>query len=266
MRRAVSSSVRGARLICCVFRAFAPKPGCCSYSSGRAVQSSSSGTPSDQSARCSRKESSASSAQCRSSKTSTVSRPSAHDSSTRRQAVNDSSCAAGSPPAPTSGARRALSQAKSGSAAGKRLLELRLRLLLRVGLEDPALRLDDLAERPERDPVPVGKAAPLAPAGETRSLFEVVEELGAEAALARARLADDRHQLAGALLRRPLEGADQERLLELTPDEWRRVGAGDVRAEAGPRGERAKERERLGLPLDVDRLELLVVEDALGCR
>ena len=111
---------------------------------------------------------------------------------------------------------------------GQRLLELGLRLLLRVGLEDPALRLDDLAERPEGDPVPVGKAAPLAPAGETRSIFEVVEELGAEAALPHARLADDRHQLAGALLRRPLERADQERLLELTPDEWRGVGAGDV--------------------------------------
>jgi hypothetical protein len=56
----------------------------------------------------------------------------------------------------------------------------------------------------------------------------VVEELGAEAALPHARLADDSDQLAGALLRRPLESADQERLLELTPDEWRGVGAGDV--------------------------------------
>ncbi len=182
----------------------------------------------------------------------------------RRQAANDSSSAAGSPPAPTSGAIRALSQAKSGSAVGQRLLELGLRLLRRAGLEDPALRLDDLAERPEGDPVPVGKAAPLAPAGETRSIFEVVEELGAEAALPYARLADDSDQLAGALLRRPLESADQQRLLELTPDERRGVGAGDVRSETRPRGEWTKDRQRLRFALDRNRLELLVLEDALG--
>ena len=42
----------------------------------------------------------------------------ASDSRKRRQAVNDSSCEAGSAPTPTSGARRALSQARSGSSAG----------------------------------------------------------------------------------------------------------------------------------------------------
>ena len=78
------------------------------------MQSRSSGTPCDQSARCSRKASRASSAQCRSSKTSTVGALRGERLEKRRQAVNDSSCEAGSPPAPTSGASRALSQAPVG--------------------------------------------------------------------------------------------------------------------------------------------------------
>ena len=61
-----------------------------------------------------------------------------------------------------------------------------------------------------------------------------------------------------------LEGADQERLLELAADERRRVRAGDVASEAGAGRERAEERERLRLALHLHRLELLVVEDALG--
>ena len=66
---------------------------------GRA-QSTSSGTPCDQSARCSRKDSRASSAQCRSSNTSTVGPCDASPSRKRRQAVNDSSWEAGSAGAP----------------------------------------------------------------------------------------------------------------------------------------------------------------------
>ena len=42
------------------------------------------------------------------------------------------------------------------------------------------------------------------------------------------------------------------------------MGAGDVRAEAGLRRERAEERERLRLALRPHRLERLVLEDALG--
>ena len=46
------------------------------------------------------------------------------------------------------------------------LVDLRRDLLGRVLLEDAGLRLDDLAERPQRDPVAVGEAAPLAPGDE----------------------------------------------------------------------------------------------------
>ena len=144
------------------------------------------------------------------------------------------------------------------------LLELRLHLLGEVGLEDPALGLDDLAERPEGDPLPVGKAAALTPADESGPLLDVREELGAEAALADSRLADDCHELAGALLRGALEGADQERLLELAADERGRVRAGDVSSEPRASRERAVEGERLRLALDHHGVELLVLEDALG--
>ena len=54
--------------------------------------------------------------------------------------------------------------------AGERVLdglaELRSDLLRRVLLEDARLRLDDLAERPQRDSVAVGQAAALAPGDE----------------------------------------------------------------------------------------------------
>ena len=127
----------------------------------------------------------------------------------------------------------------------QRLLELRRRLRGRVRLEDAALGLDDLAERPEGDPLPVGKAAALPPADEPGTILDVGEQLGAEAALAHARLAHDRHQLAGALLGGALEGPDQKRLLELAADQRSRVRAGDVGAEAGRGLERAVERKRL---------------------
>jgi hypothetical protein len=152
-----------------------------------------------------------------------------------------------------------------GIRLGEGVLELRLRLLRGIGLQDPALRLDDLPERPESDPLAVGQAAALAPAGEPGAVVEGGEELGHKPALAHPRLAHDRHQLAGALLRGALEDAGQERLFELAADERGGVGTGDVRAEAGAWRERAEECERLRLSFRLHRLELLVLEDALGC-
>ncbi len=161
---AVSVSLSGARLIRCALRAFAPNVGCRSYSSGRAVHRSSNGTPSAQSARCSRKASSAGSAQCRSSNTSTVVRSAASASQKRRQAANDSSWAAGSAGAPTSGASRARSQARSASSSGIVCSSFAAACAGRVRFQDAALRLHDLAQCPERDPVSVGKTAALPPA------------------------------------------------------------------------------------------------------
>jgi hypothetical protein len=147
--------------------------------------------------------------------------------------------------------------------SGKRPLELRLRLFRWVRFEDAALRLDDLAQGPVGDPLPVGKTTSLAPAHETWPVLDVAEELGAETALSNPRLAHDRHELAGALLRRAFEGADEERLLELTPHERGRVRAGHIGAEAGASGERAEERYRFRLALHLHRLELLVAKHPL---
>ncbi len=145
------------------------------------------------------------------------------------------------------------------------LVELRGSLCRRVRFEDAAFGLHDLAERPERDPVAIGKTAALTPPRQSRLSVGVGKQLGTETALAHAGLADDRHELARALLRRALECSDQQCPLELAPDERRRGRAGHIRPEAGLRTQRAPERERLRLALDPDRLQRLPVEDALGC-
>ena len=56
-----------------------------------------------------------------------------------------------------------------GIVLGQRSVELGVRLLRRVGLENPALGLHDLPERPEGDPLSIGKATALAPARKRRS-------------------------------------------------------------------------------------------------
>ena len=129
-----------------------------------------SGTVVAQSARWSTKSSSPSSAQWRSSKTSTSGRCSAAASSSRRQAANASSRSARSAPSrPTSGRvwRASHSRSRSSSASAS---TMRVELLLRrrgvVGLEDPGVRLDDLAERPEAHALAVGKGASLPPGDE----------------------------------------------------------------------------------------------------
>ena len=96
------------------------------------------------------------------------------------------------------------------------------------------------------------------------AILDLAEQLGAQAALADARLADHRHQLARALPHRAVEHPDQQCLLKLATDERRRVRTGHVRAEAGTGGERPVEHERLRLTLHPNGLELLVVEDTFG--
>ena len=146
---------------------------------------------------------------------------------------------------------------------GDRRVQLRRRHLRRVRLEDPRLRLDDLPQRPERDPLPIRKAAPLPPAGQLRLRPQIGEQLRDQPALAHPRLADDRDQLHRALLRRPLERPDQKRLLQLPADQRRRVPAGDVGPEPGAGRLRPPQRQRLRLPLHRHRLERLVLEHPL---
>ena len=61
--------------------------------------------------------------------------------------------------------------------------ELRRRLLRRIGLQDPALRLHDLPQRPEGDPFPVGQTATLPPGDQARPLLDMREQLATQAAL-----------------------------------------------------------------------------------
>ena len=56
--------------------------------------------------------------------------------------------------------------ARAGERVLDGLVDLGRDVVERVLLEDARLRLDDLAERPERDPVAVGEAAALAPGDE----------------------------------------------------------------------------------------------------
>ena len=267
IRRAVSSSVSGARLIRCrVAQRSQPKPGCCSYSSGRAVQSTSSGTPSAQSARCSRKESRASSAQCRSSKTSTVGR-------SRGQRLEE---------APPRGERlllrgglrqrprraepgAAFSQARSGSSGGSARSSFASASSGESDSRMPALGLDDLPERPEGDPLAVGQAAALPPARRARARprgrrrarrhRRLLPTPGSPTIVTswQERCCAERSKVpirSGFSSSRPTSGVACVRITS--------------RAEAGARRERAVERERLRLALHLHRLERLVVEDALG--
>ena len=176
IRRAVSSSESADSDSVSVF-GLAPTPVRASHeSSGRALQRTNNGTPVALSTRPSTKSSRPSSAQCRSSKTSTVGRCSPIASKKRRQAANASPRL--SPPPPVSDPRpdewpqvtddpfrlgrirrRARrpppSSFRAASSAGS-------------PLENAGLRLRHLAQRPVADPVAVGEAAALAPGDQLR--------------------------------------------------------------------------------------------------
>ena len=110
---------------------------------------------------------------------------------------------------PRSGSRRSL-EPRTLLALGKYGPELLSGDLRRVALEDAGMRLHDLAERPERDPVPVWKAAPLPPRTSSGAPVDVREELGDLARLADSGLADDGDELHRAVADRTVEEATEE--------------------------------------------------------
>ena len=239
MRRAVCSAESGESPIVEALSLPPPQPGRRSRSSGRALQTTRSGTSLSQSTSSSTKSSRPSSAQCRSSSTRTSGRCSASASRKRRQAANASPRR--SPPrpvsvsSPTSG-RRCDSTQRASRRVGERVLDRRVQLLgrLRLGvpLEDARLRLDDLRERPERDAVAVGEAAPLAPGDELGVGVDDLRELVDEPALAHPRDGDERDELRDSLVARALEGVAQDDELALAADELGARVVGDVDAEA----------------------------------
>ena len=117
----------------------------------------------------------ASSAQCRSSKTRTVGRASATSSRKRRHAANCSSRPAVGPDStPSSGSSRSRSH-EPFVGFGQRPLELLDRRCGSVRVEDPGVGLEDLAERPERDPGPVRQTSSLPPRDEDRLRVDVCQ-------------------------------------------------------------------------------------------
>src|SRR5439155_4369101 len=98
-------------------------------------------------------------------------------------------------------------------------------LLRRLGrfvrLEDPGVLLHDLAERPERDPLAVGEAAPLAPSHLLWPALDEAPELADEPRLADAGLADDRDELDRALPERAGKRALEHCEVLVAPDERR---------------------------------------------
>ena len=143
-------------------------------------------------------------------------------------------------------------------------VELRGRRLRRIGLEDPGVRLDQLAERPERDPLAVRQAATLTPSDQLGTPVEVARKLRTEPALADPGLAHERHELDGRVARAPNEQALEERLLDFTTDEQRLLGPDQVRAEPRARLDGSVQTKRRTLPLDVHRHKRLVDDDSLG--
>ena len=223
-----------------------------------------SGTVVAQSARWSTKSSRPSSAQWRSSNTSTSGRCSAAASSSRRHAANASSRSARSAPSrPTRGRVWRDEPIPLGLVLGERL-DHRVELLLRrrgvVGLEDPGVRLDDLAERPEAHALAVREGAALPPGDDLLVGVGDLEQLGDEAALADAGHADERDELRRLLRARPRQRVGEEVALALPPDERRPQLLLDVAAEARAGADRLPHLDRLGFPLRLDRRRVAVVD------
>ncbi len=135
--------------------------------------------------------------------------------------------------------------ARAGERVLDDLVDLRRDVLRRVLLQDARLRLDDLAERPERDPVAVGEAASLAPGDELRVGLDDAIQLVDETALADSGDADEREELRRALVPRSLERVPDDAELALAPDELGARLVRDVDAEARVGGGRRPDGDRL---------------------
>ena len=169
-RRAVSTSESGRSDTVAAFALPPPQPGRRSSSSGRAVATTSSGTPLAQSARWSTKSSSPSSAQWRSSNTSTG-RPLLGEPLEEPAPGGERSRCADRPYARRRRGRRAAACARAPTRPQRRPARVSPTASASfasatcggVGLEDSRLCLRHLAERPEADALAVGQAAALPP-------------------------------------------------------------------------------------------------------
>ena len=241
-----------------------PQAACVSYSSGRAVQTTSRGTPCAQSARCSRNASSAGSAQWTSSTTSTSGARSATDSRNLRHAVNELLVRRRLRPRRS----RAGVAAVRATTAGRRIRAAphpasRSR---RSGGSDSKIPAWAFTISPSAQnviPSPYGRQRPCRQVTSSVQPSAYANSSATRRRLADARLAGDRDELHRPFDDRLVECAAQQREVELAPDQRRRHRPDHVRAEAGRRPQRPPDRDRLGLSLGVDRIERLVLEHPL---
>ena len=167
--------------------------------------------------------------------------------------------AASSASSPTSGRRCRSIQAASSFIVDEALAPPRLNfssgLIGAVGLENPRLRLDHLAERPEGHSLAIRERAAVSPVDEPEITgLDRLEELEHEPALADTGHSDERDELRLALADHAGEGLAQEFDLLLAADQP--SAADPLDRDAGPRLLRLPDGDRLGLALGFDRARL----------
>ena len=147
--------------------------------------------------------------------------------------------------------QEALAEPRALVTFGQDRVELGRGRIGRVGLEDAGVGLQDLAQRPEGDALPVRKASALAPGDELGLGVDVGAELGDDPALAEPGLADHRDELdrpaATVLSKMPFRSA---RSIS-RPMNGRVVGPGEVGAEPRPGRLRVEDPHRLDLPFSI---------------
>ncbi len=204
----------------------------------------------------------ASSAQCRSSTTSTAGPAAARPSRNSRQAAKFSSREASSASRPRSGRRRARRRSRSapsGSTASRRASLRATPSLSRMPAE--ARTISESAQKVTFEPK--GRQRPWRQVTSVRPVVEAAGELGQQAALADAGLADDEGEAAdwrpAAAVEQLLEGGE----LLLAADEARGEAA-QLRAGARQGGGGDPGAQRLALALEGDRVAGVEGEDLLG--
>ena len=103
--------------------------------------------------------------------------------------------------------------------ARDRLADPGTRRRLVVGLRQPGAHADHLAERPERDPAPIRRRAPVVPVDGLDQAVDVLQELPGEPALADAALAGDRDEPHAAVPRRRVVEVLEQPQLVVSPHE-----------------------------------------------
>ena len=126
-------------------------------------------------------------------------------------------------------------------------------LARRILLMDPRLGLDDLAECPQRHPVPIRETAALTPRDELGIVLHELAELVDKATLADAGHADERHELGRSRAAHAGERVAEDGELVLAADELRARPVLDIDPGACPHLVGQPHGDGLGLPLRLDR-------------